>query len=98
MAIAKSNIIKKLKKNFPNILRKDLEKLTNVIIEEIKQALKRNERVELRRFGVFFTKIQKARISRNPRTQQKVYTQEKRKILFKMAKDLSKKINNNEKL
>ena len=96
MAIAKSNILKKLSKNYPNFLKKDLEKLVNIILKEIKETLKRGERVELRGFGVFFTNIQRARISRNPRTGEKVNTPQKKTIHFKMAKDLFKKLNNEE--
>ena len=96
MAIVKSKLIKQLSKNYPNFLKKDLEKFTNIITEEIKQTLKRGERVELRGFGIFSTNIQKARISRNPKTGEKVNTPEKKTIHFKMAKDLFKKINNEE--
>ena len=93
MAIAKSNILKKLSKNYPNFLKKDLEKFVNIILKEIKETLKRGERVELRGFGVFSTNTQKARISRNPKTGEKVSTPQKKTIHFKMAKDLFKKIN-----
>ena len=93
MAIVKSKLLKQLKKNYPNFLKKDLEKFSSIILEEIRQTLKRNERVELRGFGVFSTKIQKARISRNPRTGEKVNTTQKKIIHFKMAKDLFKKLN-----
>ena len=96
MAIVKSKLLKQLSKNYPNFLKKDLEKFTNIITEEIKQTLKRGERVELRGFGVFSTNVQKARISRNPKTGEKVNTPEKKTIHFKMAKDLFKKINNEE--
>ena len=75
MPIVKSKLIKQLSKNYPNFLKKDLEKFINIILKEIKFTLKRGERVELRGFGVFYTKIQKARISRNPKTGEKVNTQ-----------------------
>ncbi len=94
MAIVKSKLLKQLSRNFPNFLKKDLEKLTNIILEEIKKTLKRGERVEIRGFGVFSTNTQKARISRNPKTGEKVHTPKKRTIHFKMAKDLFKKLNN----
>ena len=94
MAVAKSNILKQLSKNFPNFLQKDLKKFINIILKDIKETLKRGERVELRGFGVFFSNIQKARISRNPKTGEKVNTPQKKTIHFKMAKDLLKKINN----
>jgi len=96
LAIVKSKLLDQLSKNFPNFLKKDLEKFTNIILKEIKQSLKRNERVELRGFGVFSSNLQKARISRNPKTGEKVNTPEKKTIHFKMAKDLFKKLNNEE--
>tara|TARA_Y100000816_G_C25899507_1_gene469221 strand:- start:216 stop:509 length:294 start_codon:yes stop_codon:yes gene_type:complete len=94
LVIVKSKLLKQLSKNFPNFLKKDIEKVTNIILNEIKSTLKRGERVELRGFGAFSTNIQKARISRNPKTGEKVNTPEKKTIHFKMAKDLFKKINN----
>ena len=96
MAIVKSKILKELSSNYKNFLNKDLEKCTNIILNEIKSTLKRGERVELRGFGVFSTKTQKARISRNPKTGEKVNTPKKKTIHFKMAKDLFKKINDEE--
>tara|TARA_B100001778_G_scaffold319226_1_gene308525 strand:- start:108 stop:398 length:291 start_codon:yes stop_codon:yes gene_type:complete len=96
LAIVKSKLLKQLSQNYPNFLKKDLDKFTDIVLKEIKRTLKRNERVELRGFGIFSTKIQKARISRNPKTGEKVNTPEKKTIHFKMAKELFKKLNNHE--
>ena len=96
MAIVKSKLLKQLAKNYPNFLKKDLEKFINIILNEIKFALKRGDRVELRGFGVFSTNIQKARLSKNPKTGEKVNTPQKKTIHFKMAKDMFKKLNNEE--
>ena len=97
MAIVKSKLLKQLSKNYPNFLKKDLEKFTNLILKEIKQTLKRGERVELRGFGVFSTNIQKASIRRNPRTGGKINVLQKKTIKWKMSKDLFKKLNNEKK-
>ena len=94
MAIVKSKLLNQLKKSYPNFLKKDLEKVVSVVLREIKQALKRGDRVELRGFGMFATNIQKARISRNPKTGEKVNTPEKKTIHFKMSKEMFKKLNN----
>ena len=96
MAIVKSKLLKQLTNNYPNFLKKDLEKFTNIILTEIKQALKRGDRVELRGFGMFSTNIQKARISRNPKTGEKVNTPQKKTIHFKMSKEMFKKLNNDQ--
>tara|TARA_B100001057_G_scaffold440211_1_gene473950 strand:+ start:262 stop:549 length:288 start_codon:yes stop_codon:yes gene_type:complete len=94
LAIVKSKLIKELKKSYPNFLSKDLEKLVSIILNEIKNTLKRGERVELRGFGTFQINIQKESIRRNPRTGEKVSVPKKKTIHFKMAKDLFKKVNN----
>ncbi len=95
MAIVKSKLLKELSDNYPNFLKKDLEKSLNIILNEIKSALNKGENVELRGFGTWSIKTQKARLSRNPRTGEKIETPEKKKIRFKMSKKLFKKINNN---
>jgi integration host factor subunit beta len=96
LAIVKSKLLNQLKKSYPNFLKKDLEKVVSIVLTEIKQALKRGDRVELRGFGMFSTNTQKARISRNPKTGEKVNTPEKKTIHFKMAKEMFKKLNNDE--
>ena len=63
-------------------------------INNIKETLKKGERVELRGFGVWSTHNQKARISRNPKTGEKVHTPQKKTIHFKMGKELFNKLNN----
>ena len=96
MAIVKSKLLDQLKKSYPNFLKKDLEKVISIVLNEIKQALKHGDRVELRGFGIFSTNLQKARISRNPKTGEKINTPEKKTIHFKMAKEMFKKLNNDE--
>ena len=94
MAIVKSELLKELKKSYPNFLTRDLNKVIDIIIEEIKEALNKNEGCEFRSFGSFRTNIQKASIRRNPKTGEKVSVPKKRTIKWKMSKDLFKKLNN----
>ncbi len=96
MSVSKSDLIKELADNYPNFLRKDLTKLIDIALYEMQNALRRGERVELREVFSLEPKIQKARISRNPKTNEKVNTPEKKTILFKMSKEWSKKINEKE--
>ena len=97
MAIVKSEILKQLKKSYPNFLQSDLDKLVNIVISEIKNALKRGERVELRNsFGVFYTNIQKKSIRRNPKTGEKVMVPEKKTIHWKYSKEIYKDLNEEE--
>ena len=94
--MTKSELILKLSESNPHLYQRDIEILVATIFEEISYALECGNRVELRGFGVFSTHTQKARISRNPKTGEKVNTPEKKTIHFKMSKDLFKKLNNEE--
>ena len=93
MSVVKSDLIKQLSQNYPNFLKKDLRRLIDITIFEIQEALKRNERVELRDVFSMEPRRQKARISRNPKTNEKVNTPEKKAILLKASKRWAKKIN-----
>ena len=94
MPITRSELLKQLSKTYPNLLKKDLEKFFDIFLNEVKLALKNGERVELRGWGVFSTKNQKGKTSRNPKTGEKVIVEEKKSINFKMSKDLFSEINN----
>ena len=91
MAIVKSNIIKQLADGYPNFLRKDLSKLLEIILNEIENALKSNERVELRDIFILESRIQKPRLSRNPKTNEKIHTPKKKLFISKCLKNGLKK-------
>ena len=94
MAINKSDIVNQLKKSYPNFLKRDLEKLIFIVLNEIKRALRRTDSVELRGFGRLSVKTQRSSIRKNPKTGEKVAVPEKKVIRWKQSKDLFKKINN----
>ncbi len=94
MGIVKSNLINQLSDNYPNFLKKDIYKVVEIFLEEIKRAVKSKRRVELRNFAVWYSKKQKKKISRNPKTGQTVEVPEKISVHFKMTKNLFTKINN----
>ena len=93
MSVSKPEVINKLSKNFPNILKKDLNKLFNIFISEVIKALSNGERVELRDIMMFEPRIQKKRVSLNPKTLEKIEIPEKKNILFKCSKEWKKKLN-----
>ena len=93
MSVSKPEVINKLQKNFPNILKKDLNKLFNIFISEVIKALSNGERVELRDVMMFEPRIQKKRVSLNPKTLEKIDVPEKKNILFKCSKEWKKKLN-----
>lgn len=94
MALVKPKILDRLSDNYPNFLKKDLSKLIGITLSKIENALKKNERVELRNIFTLETKIQKARISRNPKTGEKVEVSKKKTVHFKMSKKWFNDLNN----
>tara|TARA_B100000242_G_C42725434_1_gene338692 strand:- start:77 stop:367 length:291 start_codon:yes stop_codon:yes gene_type:complete len=89
----KSDLLNKLADNYPNFFKKDLIKLIDILMIEIKNSLKRKERVELRDIFTLEPKLQKAKYARNPKTNEKIFVKEKYSINFKLSKYWSKKIN-----
>ena len=96
MAVVKSNLLKQIADQYPIYLKKDLNKFLEILLKEIMNSLRKGERVEFRDWGIFYTNIQKERISRNPKTGEKVKTPKKKTIHFKMSKKMFNKINANE--
>ena len=94
MAIVKSKLIKQFKKSYPNFLTRDITKLIDIVLKEIKNSLNRGESVELRGFGAFSVQHRKQRIGRNPRTGESVNVDEKFIPRFKTGKELRLKLNN----
>ena len=93
MTIRKSDIINKLSNNYPNFIKRDLRKIVDIFFDELCNALKRNERVELRDIFSIETKIRKSRIARNPKTNEKIFIKDRYSILFKTSKTWTKRIN-----
>ena len=93
MSTNKSEIINILSKNYPNFLKKDIRKVFEIFISELRNSLKRHERVELRDVFTMEPRLNRARYARNPKTNEKVHVDMKYSILFKSSKTWSKKIN-----
>ena len=72
---------------------RDVEKIVNVIFEEMTQALVRGDRIELRDFGAFSVKHRGPRKGRNPRTGETVDVEAKRLPHFKLGKHLHERLN-----
>lgn len=64
------------------------ELAVDTVFETMKSALKRDDRIELRGFGVFSVKPRKTGIGRNPRTGSEVNIPPGKAVRFKPGKDL----------
>ena len=93
--MVRSELLQKICNLHPNILRKDAEKILEIIFLEITEALCRGENVEIRGFGTYKKIKRKARIGRNPKNSESVQIPEKRAIKWKMSKTFFNRLNKN---
>ena len=93
----KSELVQRIAAANPHLYHRDVERIVNVIFDEIVDAVSRGGRVELRGFGAFTVKHRAARQGRNPRTGSTVSVDEKFVPFFKTGKELRDRLNNKDK-
>jgi integration host factor subunit beta len=89
----KSQLIQRISSQNPHLYQHDIEKIVSAIFDEIVEALRRGDRVELRGFGVFSAKLRGARQGRNPRTGVVVSVAKKAIPYFKTGKEMRARLN-----
>ena len=88
-------IIKNLKKRYPKVPVQTIINLLRETFDEISKELIQGKAIEIRKFGRWSVKMIKQKYNAiNPRTGERIYIPEKKKISFKMAKELKDTINN----
>ena len=93
--MSKPVIIRKLKNKYPNISKKNLEKIFDLFFSKIAKSLNNKTSIEIRSFGTFFLKeIKEKKMARNPKTSEIIYVPKKNKIRFRASKRLKEIINN----
>ena len=75
------------------MFQRDVEKVVDIILREMRGTLTRGGRIELRGFGAFSVRRREARIARNPKTGQEVSIGERHTIYFRTGKELREKLN-----
>ena len=89
----KSDLITKIARINPELYQKDANKIVNVFFDTISSALIRNERIEIRGFGIFDVKKREARIARNPKNGEVVAVPKKNIPFFRMGKSMKERLN-----
>ena len=90
--MTKSELIEKVAEKTPHISKKDTEIVVNTIFDSMTEALKLDERIEIRGFGSFQVKVREAREGRNPKTGEEVQIPAKRTAFFKVGKELKEMV------
>jgi nucleoid DNA-binding protein len=78
--------------NESEIKQIDVKKVVQMTFDIIVDALAKGEKIELRNFGVFKTKLRKGRMGRNPRTGDQVPVESKKVAVFKPGLEMKAKV------
>ena len=89
----KSELIARLAAEHPHLTHRDIERVVNIILDGMVEALETGGRVELRGFGAFSVRSRPARSGRNPRTGETVSVPAKHVPFFKSGKELRERLN-----
>ena len=93
--MVRSELLQKMCNLHPNILRKDIEKIIEIIFLEVVGALRGGKNIEIRGFGKYKIVKRKARIGRNPKNSELVQIPEKKAIKWKISKTFFNRLNKN---
>jgi len=89
----KSELIAAVAEQIPHLIKRDVEEAVKLIFTEMKEALRRDERIEIRGFGSFAIKRRRPREGRNPRTGESVFVPTRRKALFTPGQEMRQRLN-----
>ena len=93
--MVRSELLQKMCNLHPNIIRRDMEKIFEIIFLEIAGALCEGKNIEIRGFGTYKIVKRKARIGRNPKNSELVQIPEKKAIKWKTSKAFFDRLNKN---
>ncbi|HXE54434.1 MAG TPA: HU family DNA-binding protein, partial [Tepidisphaeraceae bacterium] len=89
--ITKKELIDRIADN-SGARRVQVKRVVQQFLDEIVSELGKGNRLEFRDFGVFETKIRKARKAQNPKTLEPVSVPEKRTVKFKVGRLMKQKL------
>jgi integration host factor subunit beta len=89
--ITKKELIDRIADNSGN-RRVQVKRVVQQFLDEIVNELGKGNRLEFRDFGVFETKVRKARKAQNPKTLEPVAVPEKRTVKFKVGRLMKQRL------
>jgi nucleoid DNA-binding protein len=85
--MVKADIVRRITESL-SMKDKDALFVVDSIVESLKEVIERDQRLEIRDFGVFQVKTRKPRIGRNPKNKVSYPIPPHRVVTFKPGKDL----------
>jgi integration host factor subunit beta len=91
--MTKSQLIERIAQKAPHVPRREVEAIVNTVFDVMINALRNEQRIEIRGFGSFSVKTRGPREGRNPKTGQKVLVPVRRNPSFTVGKELRDRLN-----
>ncbi len=91
--MTKSQLIEAIAGKAAHVPRREVERIVNTVFDAMVDALKAEQRIEIRGFGSFAVKVRDARDARNPRTGEKVRVPRRLTPFFTVGKELRDRLN-----
>lgn len=89
----RSDIIRTIQVQFKNMRNSDAMAMLDTVMDDVMQAIARNDRIEIRGFGTFQSRMRATKTGYNPSTGATMHLDANRTILFKPSRELTKKMN-----
>ena len=89
----KSDLLKSFLQSENDLTPQINENIFNRFFEILELSLTRHQSIELRNFGIFKTRLMPSRYGSDPRNKKKIYIPSKWKVIFKISRNLEKKLN-----
>lgn len=89
----KSELVRAVAEKNTHLYQQDVERVVNIVLDGILDALRKGGRVELRGFGAFSVRSRNSRQGRNPRTGESIEVTAKRAPAFRCSKNLHQRLN-----
>ncbi len=91
--MTKSELICRLTDKVPSLTKRQVEVVVNTIFDLMRNALTRDEKIEIRGFGSFKLRSRRMKEGRNPKTGEAVLVPPKKIPFFKVGKELRHMVN-----
>ncbi|MCF7919462.1 MAG: integration host factor subunit beta [Candidatus Cloacimonetes bacterium] len=94
--MTKADLVKRVADD-TGIIRKDVALAVDAFLNAVKDTLQEGEHIEIRGFGTFKLKTRKARMGRNPKTDEKVQVPERIVPTFKFSRAFKEEVDDSNK-
>ena len=89
----RSDVIRTIQVQFKNRRASDATAMLDCVMDEMKNSIANDDRIEIRGFGTFQSRKRATRNGYNPSTGEMIHMDANRTVLFKPSRELTKKMN-----